>query len=146
MFRRILVPLDGSEHADRALEEAIDIARLGGGSLRLVAVVPPVSSFVLGGPVAAPVDVSVLREDIKRDCEALLEAAMQKLPAELDSSSVVLEGRPAAAIVEEAGAAGSDLIAMGSRGRGNIRSALLGSVSHEVLHSSPVPVLVVHAG
>lgn len=145
MFRHILVAVDGSEHAQRALDEAVDIARSAGGSVRLVAVVPPISSLVLGGPVTPPVDVSVLQEDLRRDYDAMLKAAIDRLPGDVRSSSALLSGRPAAAIVDEVTTSDCDLVAMGSRGRGGIRSALLGSVSNEVLHTSPVPVLVVHA-
>lgn len=145
MFRRILVPVDGSEHATRALDEAIDLARLANGSLRVVTAVPPMSSFVLGGPVAPPVDVAALQEDVRRDHDALLSSLLERVPDDVETSSAVLDGRPGAAIVEDARSTGCDLIAMGSRGRGGVRSALLGSVSAEVLHSSPVPVLVVHA-
>jgi nucleotide-binding universal stress UspA family protein len=75
----------------------------------------------------------------------MLHEHAASVPDEVESSTALLEGRPAPAILEEARSSGCDLIAMGSRGRGDIGSVLLGSVSHAVLHESKVPVLVVHA-
>jgi len=145
VFHKLLVPFDGSAHAERALEEAIDLARLGGGSLAVVAVVPDVSKWALGGPMAAPVDVTGLQERVESDYRTMLQEAASKLPDGVDATTALLHGPPAMAIVEKVRSSGSDLVVMGSRGRGDVRSVLLGSVSHEVLHTSPVPVLVVHA-
>ena len=58
-------------------------------------------------------------------------------------TSIILEGAPAKVICERADALGVDLIVMGTRGRGKFRSALLGSVSEDVIHNSRSPVLVV---
>jgi nucleotide-binding universal stress UspA family protein len=148
--------VDGSAHAERALEEAIDLARLSGGSLTLVTVAPELSAWFLGGaagllvpfnPVAAvppPVDLARLREDLIREYRQMLEQAEAKVPTDVQSTALVLEGRVGEAIVSQVRAGGHDLVAMGSRGRGELRSMVLGSVSHQVLHDSPVPVLIVH--
>lgn len=156
MFRDILVAVDGSAHAERALEEAIDLARQSGGSLTLVTVAPELSGWFLGGGAALPppvnpaagvplpVDVAQLREDLIREHRQMLEQAKARVPSGVQSTAVVLEGRVGEAIVGQVNAGGHDLVAMGSRGRGELRSMVLGSVSHEVLHDSPVPVLIVH--
>jgi nucleotide-binding universal stress UspA family protein len=146
VFRDILVAVDGSAHADRALEEAIDLARLSGGSLTLVTVAPELSTWFLAAGAGLPpaVDLAQLREDLIREYRQMLEQAEARVPDGVGSTALVLEGRVGEAIVRQARAGGHDLVAMGSRGRGELRSMVLGSVSHQVLHDSPVPVLIVH--
>jgi nucleotide-binding universal stress UspA family protein len=83
--------------------------------------------------------------DAEHDCRMLVNEAAGTVPADLPVTKVVARGRPADTIVQQARTAGHDLIVMGARGRGDIRSLLLGSVSRRVLHTSPAAVLVVHA-
>jgi nucleotide-binding universal stress UspA family protein len=144
MFRDVLVAFDGSAHAERALAEAIDLARQSEGSITVATVVPELSVWALGGGFAPPIDYQAIHDDLERSYRAMLEAAHAKVPQEIQSRAVLLEGRPGRALVDEANTAGHDLVAVGSRGRGELRSMVLGSVSHEVLHGSHVPVLVVH--
>jgi nucleotide-binding universal stress UspA family protein len=136
--------VDGSSHAERALGEAIDMARQNQGSLTLVTVMPELTTWALGSGFTPAVDYQSLHDDLEREYRQMLEAAQAKVPPEVPSRALLLEGRPGQAIVGEAKSGGHDLVAMGSRGRGELRSMVLGSVSEEVLHASPVPVLVVH--
>lgn len=82
--------------------------------------------------------------------QAMEENALQHLEkfkndldmAELENEIVLAHGDPGVLIVEQAQSSGSDMIVMGSRGFGPVKSALLGSVSTFVLHHSPCPVLI----
>src|SRR6266542_2507242 len=126
MFRNLLVALDGSDHAQRALDEAVDLARSSGGSLTLATVVPELSGWVYrGGGLAPPVNFASLQDELEREYRGLLDQAMAKVPDDLPSSSVLLEGRPAEALVRQVRSEGYDLVVMGSRGRGELRSMLL---------------------
>ena len=60
-------------------------------------------------------------------------------------TSIVKAEQPKPALLKQIREGGHNLVVMGSRGRGAVRSALLGSVSHHVLHHSEVPVLITHS-
>jgi nucleotide-binding universal stress UspA family protein len=139
MYHNILVAIDGSKESKLALADAIDLA-LGSNARLTVVYVASRPSGVLqttaaGAAVAA--ELPACNEKVLRD-------AVEAVPDNLPVTTLLLEGSPAHEIVKAAREFRHDLIVMGSRGRGRATAALLGSVSHEVLHDSPVPVLVVH--
>jgi nucleotide-binding universal stress UspA family protein len=143
MFRNILVPLDGSEHADRALEQAIDLADREHARLTLLSCVnlPPAAAY-FGAGAAAAGEVASRAEP---EAEATLCNARERVPSHISVSTLLSREPARAAILRQIERGNHDVVVMGSRGRGAIRSLLLGSVSHHVLHHSPVPVLIVHA-
>ena len=144
MFRRLLVAFDGSAHAESALDEAIDLARATQARITLIMVIPDHSAgWALGGAYWAPVSLESLGADADASYQRALAAAAYGIPTEIPVTKVIRRGAAASAILEEAGSGRHDLIVMGSRGRGELRSLLLGSVSHHVSQTSPIPVLVV---
>src|SRR4051794_342793 len=144
MFRNVLVPVDGSPHAARALAEAGDLVRGNGAGLTVMTVAPDPAAWLLGGAGwGATVDLDKIIRDTETEYRAMLDEAIATV-ADLKPAAVLAHGRAAHAIVDQVKTAGHDLVVMGSRGRGDIRSLLLGSVSHEVLQTSPAAVLVVH--
>ncbi len=146
VFRNVLVAVDGSAHAQRALEEAIDLTRSSGGRLTVASVVPELTAWVMGaaGGMAPPPDLQQLRHAVADEYRRILDKAAASVPDDVAMSSVLLEGRPSQALRRQIRDGSHDLVVMGSRGRSDVRSLVLGSVSHELLHISPVPVLVVH--
>jgi nucleotide-binding universal stress UspA family protein len=76
---------------------------------------------------------------------ALLQHAVSLVPDDVPVTTVLTQEPVRRALLARAEKGGHDLIVMGSRGRGAVQAALLGSVSHHVLHHSPIPVLIVHA-
>jgi nucleotide-binding universal stress UspA family protein len=78
------------------------------------------------------------------EAQATLDEAAALVPDGQKVRRLMAEGTPAWAILDEARAGDHDLVAVGSRGLGAATSLLLGSVSTQIIHASPVPVLVVH--
>jgi nucleotide-binding universal stress UspA family protein len=143
MFRSILVAIDSSPDSDQALTQAIDLAESEHSRLTLFSavVMPPAGAYIgAGGAVAA-----TLARHAEAETETILRTAAQRVPDQV-SLSTVLSGEPVRlALIHQIEEGAHDLVVMGSRGRGAVRSVLLGSVSHYVLHHSPIPVLIVHA-
>jgi len=77
--------------------------------------------------------------------EAVLGDARDRIPDDLPVTTMLTEQPIRTALIRQITDGHHDLVVMGSRGRGAVRSTLLGSVSHHLLHHSPVPVLIVHA-
>jgi nucleotide-binding universal stress UspA family protein len=132
---RIVVGVDGSTGARRALAWAVDEAERRGATVEAVhAWEPPLAVATPLG--VAPVDLH--QDDLGTEMEAMRALVADVAPAaELTFGA----GSPAGALLEAGRDA--DLIVVGSRGRGGFAGLLLGSVSQQVAHHSPVPVVIV---
>jgi nucleotide-binding universal stress UspA family protein len=144
MFRSVLVAFDGSSHARAALTEAIELVQAGRGRLTIITVAPEPSLWGSSCTYWAPVDFGALGHEVENAYRAMLDEAVDTVPADAPVTKILKHGPAGQAIVNEAWRGGHDVIVMGSRGRGQFHSLLLGSVSRHVLHVSPIPVLVVH--
>ncbi len=142
MFHNILLAIDGSADSEEALTQAIDLAVSQNARLTLfsAAVGPPSSAYLGGGAGVA----ATIAADAEAEADKLLRKAVDRVPEGVSVTSIESNEPVRAALLAQVKSGKHDLIVMGSRGRGAVRSALLGSVSHFVLHHSPVPVLVVH--
>ena len=142
---RIVVGVDGSEQARRALAWALDEARLRNWVVTAVHAytIPPVLLSPGPGPPAPPVTPEPeLVERLEEAAEHLLEGELEEANAEgVDVEGRVVSG-PAAEALLQAGR-DADLLVVGTRGLGGVKELLLGSVSHEVVHHARCPVVVV---
>ncbi|WP_438431878.1 universal stress protein [Gorillibacterium sp. sgz500922] len=142
IFRKILVPYDGSKASLKALNKAIDIASSDSAIELHVMNVLQFPTLVLGEAMISP-PATMQKEYYDASLE-LLQEAKKRLEALPNPTQTVQEdGQPADAILDYAEKNGFDLIVIGSRGLGNIRSFVLGSVSHNVVQHAKIPVLVV---
>ncbi len=144
MFRNILVAIDGSPDAELALGHAIDLAECANGRLTIFAAVPSPPAFTYASPGASA--LAEVAEHAREETDAIVRAALERVPDSVGVTSVVSDAPVRPALVGQISSGGHDLVVMGSRGRGAVGSALLGSVSHHVLHHGGVPVLIVPAG
>ncbi|HEY2372123.1 MAG TPA: universal stress protein [Gaiellaceae bacterium] len=136
----IVIATDGSPQAREAVEYGLELAEAEEANAVLLQVMPPTDWTRLDrGGLLRPL-VAELR---LRDAPALAEASELAADRGVPCTAEIVAGRPADEIVAYADSIGADLIVMGSRGRGAVTGALLGSVSRDVLHESRTPVVVV---
>ena len=137
---KIVVGVDGSEHADAALAWAITEAKAHGDSLL---VVTAWSAPLVNGGVFAPapdIDVTIIENGAKQVlADALAKPAVKDAGVRIDEQ---VECGSAAELMVRA-AKDARLLVVGTRGRGGFTGLLLGSVSHQVAHHAPCPVVIV---
>lgn len=141
---RVLLAIDGSACSDRARDLVAGIDWPPGSVIRVVAALER-GPALFGVPWLAvtPVESADIEAAMAADLERALAVAATRL--ERPDRSVereLLRGRPASAIVEEAGRCRADLVVVGGRGHGTLESMLLGSTSAEIVDHAPCPVLV----
>jgi nucleotide-binding universal stress UspA family protein len=153
MFQKIVVPLDGTDAAARALPYAVELARRFGATLVLVDVVPTrdatlalaadIASGAMTDPTLIAAEVSA-RETAAR---GYITAVAEDLAGKgLQVSTVIGQGEEGPGVVDVARRAGADLIVLAAHGHGPLGRLVFGNVTESVLHHSPVPVLVVPPG
>lgn len=141
--RRIVLGLDGSEGATRALDWCVEHAPLLDAEVVAVYVID-VALFV--PPPSALTPPFTLDDHARDELRAALEDWVAPLRArDIPCRTVLTDGSPAAAIEDVAAREGADLVVVGRRGRGGFAELLLGSTPHSLAHHARRPVLVVPA-
>jgi nucleotide-binding universal stress UspA family protein len=137
MFKLIFWATDGSEHADRALEYARQLAEASSAEL----VAAHVREFSAGRSPGYPVHVDEGEIETKIEAQAneLKDSGINVRLERLEGTA----GGAAHAIADLAAADGADLIVVGTRGHGHVTGLLLGGVTQRLLHISKCPVLAV---
>jgi nucleotide-binding universal stress UspA family protein len=137
---KIIVPIDGSENALRALEVAVTRARAAGRPLHLINVQLPITS----GNVRMFVSQDMIHRYHAEEAEKALAGARAMVErAGLPFEAVTRIGHPCDEISGYADPASGDEIIMGSRGMGALGNFLMGSVANKVIQAAKVPVTVV---
>ena len=145
MYGSIVVGTDGSETAGRAVDRAVELARQGGGTLRLVTAHEPVSITRIQRELAQVPDELRALAAIQNEAEQQLEQVASGLRSEhgVQVETHSLEGDAADAILRIAEQYGADLIVIGNKGMQGARRFLLGSVPNKVSHHAPCDLLIV---
>lgn len=137
----IIVGVDGSEHSQRALAWALREAQLRDVPLTVITVSPAIVSY--WGAVSYP-EGKLDNEQARQEVEADVAKAVSSLSGTVPQVTVqVTAGSPATALIEAA--QDDDLLVVGSRGSGGFARLMLGSVSSQVAHHAPCPVVVIPA-
>jgi nucleotide-binding universal stress UspA family protein len=141
---KILVPIDGSAHAEKALKYALDFCRKFDAKIVLLHVIPDYGFrhgiFGLG----AKKFTHELKKLLEDEGKNILNKGVETAKADgLTVESMLEYGHPSETIIQVAEKIKASLIVIGSRGMGSAKSFLLGSISDKVSHHAPCPVLIV---
>ena len=140
MYKKILVPTDGSEFAKKAQLHALFLAKVSGAEI--IALSVSENHFING--ISVTEEVEQLNQILKDRCIKDLKEFEDMNENGVKISSVIKEGTPAKVILDVASEEDIDLIVIGSSGKSGFDRFILGSVSDKVVNAAKCPVLVVH--
>jgi nucleotide-binding universal stress UspA family protein len=145
MYKKILLPLDGSPLSQQAVPYAVELARQFNAQLLLLRVVQPVVVPVVEYGYNRRL-VEALHKQMWQDAEAYLQE-MQRQPeiASLKVTPLLCEGDVAQSIIDAIEQYDVDTVVMATHGRGGLSRWVLGSVADRIVRGSPVPVLLIRA-
>jgi len=145
MPTKILVPTDFSTHSDKALRQALDIAKQYGAQVFVLHVVQEkVTDTIDDYGITYPSYVKEIETKMIDEAKKKLQEQIDKFPQakELEIVSIVLIGKTSETILEEEKSKDIDLIVIASLGRSGIAKYLIGSVARNVLKGAKCPVLL----
>jgi nucleotide-binding universal stress UspA family protein len=144
VFRSIVVGTDGSDTAQKAVDAAVELARLSGAQLEIVSAYEPVSRARLRDEKRqVPADLQWMVNPREEVDATLADAAERVAESGVEPRTYAREGDPADAILDVAEELGSDLIVVGNKGMTGAKRFLLGSVPNKVSHHAPCSVLII---
>jgi nucleotide-binding universal stress UspA family protein len=146
MYKKILVPIDGSECSLRGLDEAVKLAKESGAAVRLV---HAVNEFFLDTGYGVPFVTPELIDTLRKGGQTILDTAASKVrEAGINAETVLLDRigtRVADLILDQAKVWPADLIAIGTHGRRGLSRLAMGSDAEMVVRAATIPVLLVRA-
>lgn len=142
MYKKFLVPVDGSRFSKMAYERAVDLAKLTNAEVVILQVAYDVDYYSRKGVLFARKYFN--ENEVKSECKIILNEVRKDVnEGDVKITELILMGDPARTIINEARENNYDLIVMGSRGNGPLKGAVIGSVSLRVITSANTMVLIV---
>lgn len=148
MYKQILVPVDGSETANKALRAALDLAKNSGGRVRAIHVIEELA-YVSGYEQFGAYTEDLLNAMQEAGKKILQDAMMRAHSAGVEADNLLFDsvsGRLAEVVATAAREWNADLIVVGTHGRRGVGRMLLGSGAEQIIRLAPVPVLVIRSG
>jgi len=146
MFKKILVPLDGSDLAERVFPYVLDIAKTRSSMVEIAFIVEHYDMPFHGGVVVDENSLKEIEQSARKGAEHYVKKIQKRLYSRgINVEAVVLEGKIADTLVDYAGNNGFDLIIMATHGRSGLARWVVGSVADRILHYSNVPVLLIRS-
>jgi len=142
MFKRILIPTDGSEFGEKALAQGLDLAKVSGGEVTLLYALEDPTAPYRAYTAPPPEYSELLRSELRSEAETTLKHLSARAKSlGVCAKTLIIEEHPVTAILEAA--KNYDLVVMATHNRKGIDRVMMGSVTDKVLHNCSTPVLVV---